>query len=111
MRGRSGVKTPRRAHIRFVAVGDASGRPEADASMAAVAEWLGLATAATAEVGLGHARDHTSGAARDLEIATHAQRPVQLRVDRKRSVAGSQHFGVLRPSLRLTAGSETSIVM
>src|SRR5262245_45653340 len=44
MCGRSGVTTPRHAHIRFVAVGDASGRPEADASMAAVAEWLGLAT-------------------------------------------------------------------
>ena len=53
----------------------------------AVAERLGGAAAAAAQVRRGDARDDPPGAADDLEVAAHLKRSVGLRVDRERPVA------------------------
>src|SRR6267142_935555 len=71
----------------------ASARLEADARVTAIAKRLGLAAAAPAQIRTGDTRDHAARSAGDLEIATHAQRPIHLRIDCKRAVARRERVG------------------
>jgi hypothetical protein len=62
--------------------------------MAAIAKGLaGARAAATQPRGL-HARHDTPGAADDLQVAAHLQRPVGQRVDGERAIAYRQHVGL-----------------
>ena len=58
--------------------------------MRAVAERLRRAAAAAAEPRLRDAGNPAPGAARDLEVAAHLQRSVELGIDRERTVTRCQ---------------------
>lgn len=78
--------------------------------MAAVAERLGIAGAATAQARLRHARDDAAGAAGDLQIAAHLQRAIRLQIDCERAVAHDEHLGLVGRR-RLARGGEADCMV
>src|SRR6185437_7403019 len=83
--------------------------PEADFRVRAVAKGFVGTAAAAAEIRRGHARHGPARAAQDLEISTHPQRAIELRVYRQHTIPRSEHVGLA--GHRLTACGEPDRMM